>query len=251
MPDITQRGERRRVSRSYAVQDAQVRSADDGKSLSFSGYASVTDTPYEMHDMFGSYSEVIDAGAFARTLSQDPDVVFLVNHRDLPLARTKSGTMSLTEDGTGLRVDATFDPNDPDVERIAPKVQRGDLDEMSFAFWIERQTWSPDYQQVNIHEVNLNRGDVSLVTFGANPHTGGLVGLRSLLGDDADFDGALEAVKSGTASPAQRDLVARAAVALDALVRDAEPEAEAEAPAVDPSIEIARLRLELAAKGFC
>lgn len=239
MPDISQRAERRRVSRSFAVQDAQIRSADDGKSLTFTGYASVTDAPYEMRDMFGPYVEVIDAGAFARTLSQDPDVVFLVNHRDLPLARTKSQTLALSEDGLGLRAEATLSADDPDVQRIAPKIERGDLDEMSFAFWIERQQWSPDFMQVNIQEVNLHRGDVSIVTFGANPHTGGLVGLRSMLGEDADFDAALDAVKAGTASATQRDLVARAAVMLGELVREPEP---------DPSLDLMRLRLELAAR---
>jgi len=241
MTDLSRRAERRRVTRSFAVQDAQVRAADDGKSLTFTGYASVTDAPYEMRDMFGAYSEVIDAGAFARTLSQDPDVVFLVNHVDLPLARTKSRTLSLVEDGTGLRAEASFDPEDPDVARIVPKIERGDLDEMSFAFWIERQTWSPDYMQVNIHEVNLHRGDVSIVTFGANPHTGGLVGVRSLLGVEDDFDVALDAVRAGEASAAQRDLVKRAAVLLGDLV--AEPE-----PVRDPSVDLARLRLELAAR---
>lgn len=241
MSDISCRNQRRRVSRSFAVQEARIKESDDGKTLRFTGYASVTDAPYEMHDMFGPYTEVIDSGAFARTLAQDPDVVFLVNHRDLPLARTKSQTMTLTEDGTGLHTDATFLAADPDVQRIAPKIERGDLDEMSFAFWIEGQRWSPDYMQCNISEVNLHRGDVSIVTFGANPHTGGLVGLRSLIGEGVDFDQALDAVKAGTATDAQRDVVARAATILADLT--AEPAADP-----DPTAGLMRLRLDLEAK---
>jgi phage head maturation protease len=42
---------------------------------------------------------------------------------------------------------------------------------MSFAFRVTRQQWSPDYDQRDILEVDLHRGDVSVVNFGANPAT--------------------------------------------------------------------------------
>jgi phage head maturation protease len=51
------------------------------------------------------------------------------------------------------------------------------LDEMSFAFRVTRQEWSPDWMQRDILEYNINRGDVSVVTYGANPATS--VALRS------------------------------------------------------------------------
>jgi HK97 family phage prohead protease len=54
-------------------------------------------------------------------------VRLLLNHDGLPLARTTSGTLKLREDKRGLHFEADLDPNDPDVQRIAPKVQRGDL----------------------------------------------------------------------------------------------------------------------------
>ena len=62
-------------------------------------------------------------------------------------------------------------------------------------------------------------------------------------GEDADFDSALDAVKRGDASPAQRDLVARAATILADLT--AEP-AEEVAPVVDLTLE--RMRLDLMAR---
>jgi hypothetical protein len=54
---------------------------------------------------------------------------------------------------------------------------------MSFAFRVTRQEWSPDYSQRDITEVNLSKGDVSIVNYGANPHTAGLTSLRSALTD--------------------------------------------------------------------
>ena len=103
----------------------EIREAPDGR-LQLTGYASTTETPYQV----GSFRETIAKGAFRKTLSEGPDVVLLIDHAGLPLARTKSGTLTLSEDVRGLRVDASLDPRDPDVARIRSKVQRGDLGEM-------------------------------------------------------------------------------------------------------------------------
>jgi HK97 family phage prohead protease len=131
------------------------------------GWASVTETAYQV----GAFQETIRRGAFAKSLSERPDVVLLVGHEGLPLARTTSGSLRLNEDDRGLHVDATLEPEDPDVQRLLPKVRRGDVTEMSFAFRVVRQSWNDDYDQRTIHEVNIDRGDVSVVTMGANPAT--------------------------------------------------------------------------------
>jgi phage head maturation protease len=62
-------------------------------------------------------------------------------------------------------------------------LEDGSVDEMSFAFRVTRQMWSPDYDQRDILEVDLHRGDVSVVNFGANPATSVAPALRA-----ADFD---------------------------------------------------------------
>lgn len=136
-------------------------------SLNLAGWASVTERAYDM----GYYQETIKRGAFSKTLSETPDVQLLLNHEGLPLARTLSGTLRLTEDERGLQVDADLNPDDPDVQRLMPKVQRGDIDQMSFAFRVTRQTWDDDYENREIAEVNIDRGDVSVVNQGANPAT--------------------------------------------------------------------------------
>jgi hypothetical protein len=124
-----------------------------------------------MWDWYGEYSEVVSHGAFAKTLAEKPDVAFLLNHGGMTLARTKSGTLELDEDETGLRSVATLDTRVQAVRDIQIQVERGDLDEMSFAFRIVRAKWSPDYSELRIDEINIDRGDTSVVNFGANPTT--------------------------------------------------------------------------------
>ena len=151
--------------RTFHLQKIELRKADDG-ALHLSGYASVTETPYDM----GWYTESIKRGAFGKTLAENPDVQLLVNHEGLPLART-GVNMDLSEDNTGLRVEADLDPDDPDVQRLAPKIGAGLVDQMSFAFQVNRQEWSDDYTERIVTEANIHRGDVSVVNQGANPST--------------------------------------------------------------------------------
>lgn len=162
-----------------------VRAAGDENILTFDGYASVTETPYTMYDFFGPYTEIVSAGAFDDTLNRaDLDVPLVIAHdQTRRIARTVNGTLTLSVDDTGLRVQANLDANDQDVAYIAPKLQanaetgRALIDEMSFAFRIDAGHWSPDYEEYRIDKVDIHRGDVAIVGWGANPHTSG--GLRA------------------------------------------------------------------------
>ncbi|MEU8906512.1 HK97 family phage prohead protease [Streptomyces mirabilis] len=162
--------------RALPFRGVELRAKPDGSggdALTFTGYACVTEQGYEMEDWLGPFTEVVRAGAFKKTLDEGADVPFLVNHSGLTLARTKSGTMRLAEDDTGLHTEAELDPASPHVTALRSAMDRGDVDEMSFGFWITRQQWSPDFDQRDILEVSLNKGDVSVVNYGANPNTAG------------------------------------------------------------------------------
>lgn len=155
--------------------------AKAGSTVGVIGYATVYDHGYEMYDMFGSYTEIVRQGAGKTTLAQDPQVQLLLNHAGLSMAYTRAKTLALTEDSTGLHVDADVDTARSDVRDMVSALERGDVDEMSFAFRVTRQEWSPDFEQRDIIEYNIHRGDVSVVNFGANDATD--VGLRA-----QDFD---------------------------------------------------------------
>lgn len=161
--------------------DVEVRESATGGGLQeFTGHASVTETPYEMYDFFGPYTEVVSASAFDTTLNRaDLDTPLVLGHDQLRrIARTTNGSLSLSMDDAGLAVRADqLDPADHDVAYILPKLRSGLIDEMSFAFRITRGVWSPDYTEYRIDEVDIHRGDVAIVGYGANPHTD--AGVRS------------------------------------------------------------------------
>lgn len=153
-----------------------LREAGDSSTVAFSGIASATEQGYEMYDAFGPYTEVVSRGAFGRTLaSPGLDVPLVLAHDSLRrIARTTNGSLLLAETEDGLAVDApSLDMRDADVAYIVPKLRAGLIDEMSFAFMITAGSWSPDYSEFRIHEVDINRGDVAIVGYGANPHTSG------------------------------------------------------------------------------
>ena len=89
----------------------------------------------------------------------------------MPLARTKSGTLTLTEDARGLLVNARLDSTDPDVLALVPKLRRGDVDSMSLAFRATSREWSKDRTERTITAMSLHRGDVSVVSQPANEFT--------------------------------------------------------------------------------
>jgi HK97 family phage prohead protease len=166
----------------------------EGETIKVSGYAAVFN---QETDIGGSYREVIAPGAFTDAIGRD-DVVFVINHEGLPLARTRSGTLTLREDEKGLYMETELDPTDPDVMSIVPKMKRGDLDKMSFAFSPSVQEWndSGDIPIRTIREAALF--DVSIVT---NPaYEGTDIGLRCL----AEHRSANEKTKQGGVSNAAR-----------------------------------------------
>lgn len=152
----------------------------DSSTVTLEGHASTFGQPYDM----GWYYETVAPGAFTRTLNAKPDVRLLINHEGLPLARTVSGTLELAQDDSGLYVRSTLDPSDPDVQRIVPKMQRGDLNEMSFAFTTVKDEWSEDYTSRILRELSLAGGDVSVVTYPANPNA--TVSARSKILESVD-----------------------------------------------------------------
>ncbi|MDW4550876.1 HK97 family phage prohead protease [Defluviimonas sp. D31] len=157
------------------AQPLELRAAAPDAPVTVVGYAAVFNQATAIGDMF---EEVIAPGAFTEALRRGDDAAFLINHEGLPLARTSSGTLKLAEDSRGLRIETDLDPADPDVARILPKMRRGDLTKMSFAFRATRQEWEDrdPLPRRTILEVELF--DVSIVTDPA--YAGTEIGLRAM-----------------------------------------------------------------------
>lgn len=125
------------------------------------GYAAVFDSPSV--DM--GFTEYVSRGAFTKTLKDGADVRLLLDHEGAPLARTRSGTLRLSEDERGLKVEADLDPTNPLAQTVLSALRRGDMNQMSFAFRTIRDSWSKDGSVRELREVQLY--DVSVVTFPA------------------------------------------------------------------------------------
>lgn len=146
----------------------EVRAKDDGAVI-VEGYAAVFNQPTNIGDVF---SEVIAPGAFRSALERGDDTEFLVNHGGLPLARSTAGNLTMKEDEKGLWMRAELDPSDPDVQRLVPKMKRGLLDQMSFAFQATGQRWDTPGEGMDVRTItDVMLFDVSIVNRGAYPQT--------------------------------------------------------------------------------
>ncbi len=151
--------------RTFTVKNIETREAEDG-TMRMAGYAAVFNEP----SLPLPFIEKIAPGAFSKTLRETPDVRLLINHEGLPLARTKNGTMRLSEDQKGLYFEAEL-ANTQEARDLYTLVARGDVDQMSFAFRVIRQKYNEDRSERLLTEVSLADGDVSIVTYPAYPAT--------------------------------------------------------------------------------
>ena len=149
-----------------AYTNLELRAMDDSEDgWTVRGYAAVFDSPSEPVP----WTEYVRRGAFKKTINDGADVRLLIDHTGVPLARTKSGTLSLREDDKGLFMEARLDPNNPDAVKMRSALMRGDVTQMSFAFETIKDAWNGNRSVRELKEVRLH--DVSLVTYPAYEET--------------------------------------------------------------------------------
>lgn len=194
--------------RSASFVDAEI------KDHNFRGYAAVFDAPWNdaLTQAMG-YVETVARGAFRKALTAGHDVPLLWQHdrRDM-LATTKSGTLTLREDGKGLLVEATL-PQSGLGAYVREMIERGDVRGMSYGIAslpsdsvISKQdgvmhrsianvrklldttlTWEPSYDATTVELRNLS----GLTAIPLQELVGGV---------EAQTDDAAEAVPSRTVS---------------------------------------------------
>lgn len=137
------------------------------KGRRLSGYAATFNTETRIGDRF---DEVIMPGAFSASLKTGGDILALVDHDPgRVLARTRSGTLRLSEDTRGL----AFDLDVPDTSAgrdVLALAERGDLGGMSFGFSVRKdgERWQGDRRELR----SLDLFEVSIVSaFPAYPET--------------------------------------------------------------------------------
>lgn len=154
------------IERRYCLQhNLHIAKRAEGDAPLFQGYAAVFNT---LSVELWGFREKLAPGAFTNSLGDD--VRALWDHQTgVVMGRTKSGTLRLAEDATGLRFE-----NDPPLAatREIESVQRGDVDQMSFGFRTLEDTWDIDENDQVIRTLlKVKLYEVSYVTFPAYPAT--------------------------------------------------------------------------------
>jgi uncharacterized protein len=203
-------------TRTFEIEALELR-AGDGQQPLIAGYAVVFDAWSEvMTDSRGRpFRERFAPGAFDRALAANPDVRALWNHNtDLPLGRTRNGTLRVSKGGQGIRFDLT--PPETSWGRDAiESIRRGDVSGVSFAFGTKREggdTWEkPGPDGVATRTVlDADLYEVSPVTFPAYPQT--MVSVRSV--DVPDFTDESDSRAAGEIHDDAQATDSRAAVAV-------------------------------------
>ncbi|MDP1797157.1 MAG: HK97 family phage prohead protease [Planctomycetaceae bacterium] len=142
-------------------------------------YDGTLGTEYSITDATGSDAvERILSTAFDNALSQGYDVPALLNHdRNVLLGRTSAGTLTLEKNARGLKYAIRFDGSDPDHQKVASKIKKGDLSGSSFGFVPEDIEWCEESGIAVCYVRSVKLLDVSPVFFPAYASTS--VSLRS------------------------------------------------------------------------
>lgn len=128
-----------------------------------SGYFAVFGNLYEM---WPGATEEVDPHAFDEAL--DDDIRCLADHDSrIVLGRNIAGTLTLKIDDKGLWGEVEINPNDTEAMNVYARVQRGDVNQCSFAFDVieQEEQWSGDAVHWILKKVKLY--EVSVVTFPA------------------------------------------------------------------------------------
>jgi len=150
---------------------------ETGDSMTLTGYAARFNEPSEPLP----FIERIAPGAFKRSLRAKNDIKLLWNHdSSMVLGSTRAGTLRLSEDELGLRVEADLPSTSFGLDAKI-SIQRGDVTGFSFGFTVppNGDTWNADGTHRTLKSVRLLEVSTG-VAFPAYPSTNGTAQVRSL-----------------------------------------------------------------------
>ncbi len=173
--EFAKRGERvaKGIERRQTIRDLEIRSEGDGMTLR--GYAAIFNSPSQPLP----FTETIEPGAFRDSLKSRNDIKLLWNHETgTVLGSTRAGTLSVSEDATGLLIEAHL-PDTQAGRDAATLIKRGDVNAFSFGFRVANggDTWINSNERV-LKRVNIH--EVSIVSWPAYTATEGTASIRSM-----------------------------------------------------------------------
>jgi len=159
---------KKKETRAFDISKFNTRSENEEQNTSIEGYAAVFNSKTRIGSCF---DEVIEPGAFSRSLSENGDVRALFNHDwNNVLGRTKSGTLTLKEDDKGLNFNVEL-PNTSVARDLSESMARGDINQCSFGFFVTDEEWDYSVEPAlrTIKEVELF--EISVVSIPAYDDT--------------------------------------------------------------------------------
>lgn len=159
---------KRKETRTVDITNITTRSKED-EPVKISGYAAVFNSRTSIGDYF---DEVIKPGAFKGSISEDEsDIRALFNHDwDKVLGRTKSETLSLSEDDKGLKFELEL-PNTTYARDLAESMERGDIDQCSFGFFVTGEEWDYNSEPALRTITDVDLYEISVVSIPAYDDT--------------------------------------------------------------------------------
>lgn len=169
----------------YITPEMETRAESDGEYIRITGYGAVFNKKYSVM----GFREQIAPGAFTKTLVDNPDIRGMFNHSpDFLLGRTKSGTMDVAEDKRGLRYEIRADKLDPQAQSVARKIERGDVDGSSMAFFVHQEDWEEKSGKPSLRTIKeVELIETGPVTMPASPATSSKIE-RALEETEIDFE---------------------------------------------------------------
>jgi HK97 family phage prohead protease len=143
--------------------------------MTLRGYAAIFNSPSQPLP----FTETIEPGAFRDSLKSRNDIKLLWNHETgTVLGSTRAGTLRVTEDATGLLIEANL-PDTQAGRDAATLIKRGDVNAFSFGFRVANggDSWTNSNERV-LKRVNIH--EVSIVSWPAYTATEGTATIRSM-----------------------------------------------------------------------
>lgn len=150
----------------FQIEQIELRDKENAKEPIIKGHAAIFNERTSI-PMWG-FDEMVSRGAFIDSIKAD-DIRALFNHdANFVLGRNKSGTLKLQEDDRGLAIEIN-PPNTQFANDLMHLMERGDINQMSFAFQIKKEEWTKGEEGTadlrTLKQVKLY--DISAVTFPA------------------------------------------------------------------------------------
>ena len=186
-------------TRSFPLEDITIQAGGDGRTVE--AYAAVFNTPTTIRDQDGHYTEVIDAGAFTKTISERGSRFGVFFNHGLTLHGTPSERHSMPI-GTPqeVRVESrgvltvTRYNKTPLADEVLEAINSGAITGQSFSGrMLQSKTDARrPYRERNGVLPTVTRTEIAMTEYGPTPlpayEDAGILGVRSLLGAYRDGD---------------------------------------------------------------